>query len=142
MFGHHPARGVSQLFSPPGSRQVGRQSAFWPSQIFLRLLISAAVLFLSATLAAQATGNAGSITGTVTDPTGAIVPGATVQIHNPVSEFTRNTTTDSAGKFSFANVPLNPYHLTVTSQGFAPAAQDVEVRSSLPVSLKISLQIT
>jgi hypothetical protein len=91
---------------------------------------------------AQATGNAGSITGAVSDPTGAVVPGATVQIHNPVSEFTRSTTTDSSGKFSFPNVPLNPYHLTVNSQGFAGFARDVEVRSALPLVVNVTLQIS
>ena len=91
---------------------------------------------------AQSTGNAGSVTGTVTDPTGAVVPGATVQIHNPVSQYNRTATTDSAGKFTFPNVPLNPYHLTVTSQGFESSAQDVDVRSSVPVSVAISLHIS
>ena len=61
---------------------------------------------------AQTTGNS-SLSGVVSDPSGAVVPGATVEIHNPVSQFTRSTTTDSAGQFSFPNVPLNPYHLTV-----------------------------
>src|SRR4029077_10087163 len=36
---------------------------------------------------------------------------------------------------------FNPYHLTVTAQGFATAAQDVEVRSSVPVALKIGLNL-
>ena len=59
--------------------------------------------------------NSASISGTVLDPTGAVVPNATVEIHNPVSHFDRSTTTDSSGKFSFANVPFNPYHLSVTA---------------------------
>src|SRR5215472_9574588 len=91
---------------------------------------------------AQSTGNAGSINGTVTDPSGAVVPNATVEIHNPVSRFSRTTQTDSAGKFAFPNVPLNPYHLTVTAQGFGQSAQDVEVRSSLPVTANVKLQIS
>jgi hypothetical protein len=91
---------------------------------------------------AQSTGNAGSVTGTVTDPTGAVVPGATVQIHNPVSQYNRTATTDSSGKFTFPNVPLNPYHLSVTGAGFEPFAQDIEVRSSLPVSVAINLHIS
>jgi len=91
---------------------------------------------------AQSTGNASSINGTVTDPSGAVVPNATVEIHNPVSQFSRTTQTDSAGKFAFPNVPLNPYHLTVTAQGFGQSAQDVEVRSSLPVTANVKLQIS
>src|ERR1700744_1874912 len=87
------------------------------------------------------TGNSGSINGTVTDPTGAVVPGATVEIHNPVSQYSRTTTSDDAGKFSFPNVPFNPYHLAATAKGFSQAAQDVEVRSSVPVTAKVTLPL-
>src|SRR5208283_4296543 len=47
----------------------------------------------------------------------------------------------SAGRFSFPNVPFNPYHLSVSLTGFAPYSQDVDVRSAVPLSLKITLQI-
>jgi len=48
---------------------------------------------------AQSSSNSGSINGTVLDPTGAVVPDATVEIHNPVSHFDRSTTTDKSGSF-------------------------------------------
>ncbi|MGA3318318.1 MAG: carboxypeptidase-like regulatory domain-containing protein [Candidatus Korobacteraceae bacterium] len=89
---------------------------------------------------AQTTGNS-SLSGVVADPSGAVVPGATIEIHNPVSQFDRSTTTDSAGRFSFPNVPFNPYHLSVNVTGFAAYSQDVDVRSAVPLSLKITLQI-
>src|SRR6185312_4201476 len=82
-----------------------------------------------------------SITGTVVDPSGAVVPGATVEIQNPVSQFQRTATTDSSGAFGIENVPFNPYHVTVTAPGFAAFAQDLDLRSAVPVSLKISLQL-
>jgi len=50
-------------------------------------------------------------------------------------------TTDGAGKFSFPNVSFNPYHLTVTQEGFASHAQDIDVRSVVPVSLNITLEV-
>ncbi len=90
---------------------------------------------------AQSSGNSGSINGSVSDPTGAVVPKAVVEIRNPVSGFDRSTTTDAAGKFAFTNVPFNPYHLTVTATGFASAVQDVEPRSSVPISVAINLQV-
>jgi len=90
---------------------------------------------------AQTTGSS-SLSGVVSDPSGAVVPGATVEIRNPVSELTRSTITDGAGKFSFPNVPFNPYHLSVTVSGFAPYSQDVDVRSAVPMSLKITLKIS
>jgi len=40
-------------------------------------------------------GSSGSINGTVLDPTGAVVPNATVEIHNPVSHFDRSATADT-----------------------------------------------
>ena len=86
---------------------------------------------------------AASISGTVQDPSGAVVASATVTIQNPVSTYQRSTTTDSSGNFRFPNVPFNSYHMTITASGFAPAAQDVDVRSSgAPVELKIPLKIS
>src|SRR5579863_3577944 len=85
--------------------------------------------------------NSASISGTVTDPTGAVVPKATVEIHNPVSGYDRTTTTDTSGNFSFANIPFNPYHLTVSLTGFNNYTQDVTVQSSVPMNLKISLSL-
>jgi hypothetical protein len=76
--------------------------------------IALLLLFILAGINAWAqSGNSTSISGTVVDPSGAVVEGATVQVENPVSQFVRSTTTDSAGKFTVPNVPFNPYHLTV-----------------------------
>ena len=90
---------------------------------------------------AQSGGSSGSINGTVLDSSGAVVTNASVEIHNPVSGFDRTTTTDSKGNFSFTNVPFNPYHTTVKAAGFAQYAQDVEVRSVVPVTVKVSLTV-
>jgi hypothetical protein len=70
-----------------------------------------------------------------------VVGNASVEIHNAVSGYDRTTTTDSNGKFSFPNVPFNPYHMTVTAGGFAASAQDVEVRSALGVIVKVNLAV-
>ncbi|HWC18438.1 MAG TPA: TonB-dependent receptor [Terriglobales bacterium] len=82
-----------------------------------------------------------SVSGTVVDPTGAVVPGATVEIRNPVSQFERSVTTDNSGTFSIPNIPFNPYHMTVIGKGFAPYAEDVDLRSPVPYNLKVSLQM-
>ncbi|MGD1023283.1 MAG: TonB-dependent receptor [Candidatus Sulfotelmatobacter sp.] len=108
------------------------------------LAASMVIFFLTVGLRAyaQSGGNSGTISGTVLDPTGAVVSGATVEVHNPVSHFDQSTTTDTSGSFSIPNVPFNPYHMTVTAAGFASAAQDVDVRSVVPVSVKINLQVS
>jgi len=91
---------------------------------------------------AQSGGNSGTISGTVLDPSGAVVPNATVEIQDPVSHFDRSTITDKSGNFTIPNVPFNPYHMTVKAEGFAPTAQDVQVRSVVPVSVNISLPVS
>lgn len=90
---------------------------------------------------AQTAGNAGTIYGTVTDATGAIVPDATVTIENPVSGYSRITTSDGAGRYQFTNIPLNPYHMVISVKGFSKHSQDVEVRSFVPITLKTSLTV-
>lgn len=99
--------------------------------------------FLTLTLGlfAQSVGTSATLQGAVTDPSGAVVPNATVEIRNPVSGFERTTQTDNSGAFAFTNVPFNPYHLTVTAPGFSPFVQDIEVRSSVPMELKVGLQV-
>jgi hypothetical protein len=106
-----------------------------------RLIAIFAATFMAAAGWSQSTGNSGSINGTMEDSTGAVLPNATVEIRNPVSGFDRSTVTDSSGKFEFTNIPFNPYHLTVTAQGFASYAQDVEPRSSVPLNVAIKLQV-
>jgi hypothetical protein len=113
---------------------------------FCKRPLFAAVLFtLSLSLlpsaSAQSGGSSTSVTGTVVDPTGAVVANATVEVRNPVSGFSRTVTTDSGGKFTIPNVPFNPYHVSVGGLGFAPYAQDVDVRSLVPVNLNITLNV-
>jgi Carboxypeptidase regulatory-like domain len=96
-------------------------------------------IFLASCVLAQS--NSGTITGTVTDPSGAVVAGASVSISNPVSEYSRTVTTDKTGHYQFTSLPFNPYHLAITATGFATSAQDVDVRSTVPVTLATALQV-
>jgi len=89
----------------------------------------------------QSAGSSTSITGTVVDPSGAVVANATVDVRNVVSGFQRTVSTNALGKFAIPNVPFNPYHLSVSGRGFAIYAQDVDVRSVVPVNLSIVLQL-
>ena len=108
---------------------------------YKKSLYAASVIIFSLTLSVSVCAQSGGVTGTVVDPTGAVVANATVEMRNPVSGYGRATQTDSLGKFSIPNVPFNPYHLTVTGQGFNSYAQDIDVRSVVPVDVKISLNV-
>jgi len=105
------------------------------------VLVLGFVLLLTAGPAKAQLGNSGSIEGVVKDASGGVVAGATVEISYAVSGFRRETTTGSDGSFKFTNVPLNSYHLLVAAGGFANYAQDVDVRSGVPVTLQIGLKI-
>jgi hypothetical protein len=115
------------------------QASWQKSRCAAFLVISILALGMSAY---PQSGNSTSITGTVLDPSGAVVAGATVEVRNPVSGYYRSTVSNSAGRFTIPNVPFNPYHVTVSSKGFASHVQDVDVRSSVPVDLSITLKVT
>jgi hypothetical protein len=89
----------------------------------------------------KAQGNAGAIEATVKDQSGAVIAGATVQIGNSVSGFSRSAITSVEGTCKFTNVPFNPYHLVVDAAGFASYAQDVDVRSSVPTVAQVTLKV-
>src|SRR5215470_6757920 len=108
---------------------------------FNYILLGFIVLVFSViTLLAQSVAS-GTIEGTVVDPSGGIVVGATVEIRNPITGFQQMTTTDSMGVFRFSNVPFNSYHLQVMQAGFDPAAQDINVRSTVTVPVKVMLPV-
>lgn len=106
-------------------------------------LIFAAILFVQGVSAEPNPSNigSGSVMGTVTDPTGAVVPNATVTVTNPVTGFKATAKTNANGAFEVRPVPFNNYHVAVSAPGFNPGSSDVDVRSVLPVPLPITLQI-
>jgi hypothetical protein len=103
-----------------------------------RLLV---FLCCAASMFGQALGNAGTIEGTVTDSSGALLPSAKVMIVNRITNYQQTATTDSKGAFRLTNVPPNPYHVEVSAPNFSTSQQDLEVRSTVPVSLRISLSV-
>ena len=106
------------------------------------LLLAAFVLIAAAHASApQSAGNSATVSGTVTDPTGAAIPGAAITLQNPISGYSRKSTTDSAGHYQFVNVPLNPYSLLTSAPGFASSHKDVALTSFVPVTANITLSI-
>ena len=92
-------------------------------------------------LSAFAQGTSGSVSGTVTDPTAAVVGNAVVTIANPLTGYTRTTKSDSGGVFHFYNVPFNTYRLTVLTSGFQPATLSATVNSVVVLNLPVALSL-
>jgi hypothetical protein len=100
------------------------------------------LILLTAALHCPAEGsNAGPVIGTVSDPTGAVIPGAAVHLTNTASGLDRTTVTDATGQFTFTGIPFNPYRISVSAKGFSPASQKLEIRSSVGANLNLTLQI-
>ena len=102
---------------------------------------SFAWMLLACSVGGYAQSSSGTIHGAVLDPSGAAIAGATVAILNSVSHYQVSVQANAQGVFQFANVPYNTYHLTASASGFQNAAQDVDVRSAVPVEVKVSLPV-
>src|SRR5580704_15945426 len=75
-------------------------------------------LLLFSAVAALAQGDRGTITGTVTDPTDAVVPNANIQVTNSDTAAAYHVGTTNTGNYTLANLPVGTYVLTVDAAGF------------------------
>jgi hypothetical protein len=83
-----------------------------------------------------------SLRGTVYDPKGAVVSGASVTIHNPETGFAHTIKSDSQGNYQFLELPPATYELTVEVQGFAPQKQvGVQLLVASPATLNVTMQV-
>src|SRR4029453_2711860 len=114
-------------------------SIFTRTAVCLIVLVFAALT--PASSSAQELGGAGTVQGTVKDPTGGVMVSVSVTLSNPVTGLRRTATTDAMGRFVFRNLPPNPYHLEVSAQGFQALSRDVDVRSALPLDLDLTLAL-
>ena len=106
----------------------------------LACALSFAVLFTALSAHAQA-GGAGRIYGEVTDPSGAVIPNATVTLKNSASGFSQSAVTGTSGKFQITNVPFSAYAISVSAKGFAPLTQTVQVSSAVGNKLDLVLGV-
>ena len=108
--------------------------------LFTFLAVCAVVLSLSMVGLAQEL--AATLTGTVTDPSGAVVAGATVSVHSDdTGADLRTVTTSSTGNFNITNLPAGRYTVTVKNGGFqAYVAKDVILNVAEKHTLDVALK--
>jgi hypothetical protein len=90
-------------------------------------MVVALVLIISSQTPSQI--QIGRLKGTVTDQTGAPVPGATVTLDNPLTGFHNTVSTDREGGYAFTDVPFNSYALRVRLAGFKTATQSISIQT-------------
>ena len=104
--------------------------------------IKLALFVLAVQSALWAETPSGSISGVVTDANGAVVPGATVVASNAAIGLTRSVTTNNDGAYTFVNLPVGTYEVTVVANGFEPykvIALTLNVGQHLTVSGSLSV---
>jgi hypothetical protein len=89
-----------------------------------RLVLAIATLALLCAVPSLAQVVKGSISGTATDPQGAVVSGATVKAINDATGATLTTTSDSSGSFHFNLIPVGTYRVELTATGFKTTVQN------------------
>ncbi|MEZ5307301.1 MAG: TonB-dependent receptor [Pyrinomonadaceae bacterium] len=109
------------------------------SKMFLAMLTALFAVSFAGSIFAQS--GTATVVGSITDQTGAGVPGATVTISNPSTGFKRTATSDSQGNYTFPGIPNGTYRLEVEATGFKKAVNTnvqalVDSTATIPVVLE------
>ena len=108
----------------------------------LSAIVAGLLLGLSSATLLRAQSIYGTITGTVSDQSGAVAPGAEVQLKNAATGEVRKTTTNADGYFSYSSVPAGTYSLSVKITGFRTAVTEgIQVTGASTLSFPFKLQI-
>src|SRR5580693_8181605 len=108
----------------------------------MKRLVLAVLVVLSLAVAANAQTFRGAINGTVSDPSGASVPNAAVKATENSTGIEHNTVATSDGAFSFQDIPLDFYKVSVTAAGFPVYTVDkVEVTAGTIYTLTVKLSL-
>ena len=94
---------------------------------FLALALLAAILGLPGSVFAQ---GSASLSGLVTDNSGAVVPGASIKIRHLSTNVTSQTVSTGAGYYRFPTLPIGEYEVTVDHAGFAQNTQHVIIETA------------
>ncbi len=110
----------------------------WASKALHLIVVLAVLAFGSLPLLAQF--DTGTITGTVTDASGAVVANATVTVMNTGTGFRKRLVTDQSGDFVASSVPFGIYVVTVRATGFAETKSN-EIRLNVGATVKVNLVV-
>src|SRR6185312_7203854 len=116
-----------------------RALVFWAG----RMAMVTALFWLAAVpvnMAAQST-TSGDITGVVSDPSGAAIPGATVTITNNATGAAHTRTTDPHGNYRFSLLSPGEYMVAATATGFAPRKANVVVNVGQVSAANLRMQV-
>jgi len=112
------------------------------SSLFASFLLCSLVLVLGNALPAGAQSTAsGTVVGTVTDPSGALVGGAKVEVTDVATHTARTVNTNDAGHYVVADLNPGQYDVVVVKQGFSTTKTSSEVKVGVTTTLNLTLQV-
>src|SRR6266700_1186155 len=107
----------------------------------MRLYRLFSLLWLVGSIWAQSTPTT-NLSGTVTDPTGAVIVSASLELTNIGTHWSHKTASDSQGRFQFSLVPPGAYDLSVDAKGFATVHQEgIRLDADVPATLHLTLTV-
>lgn len=110
--------------------------------LFARLTVCLAMLLLgSATFVWGQSTDSGTVAGIVTDPSGAVVNGATVTLTDTSTKNSRTATTNEAGRYILVNVSPGIYDLVITKQGFSATKTQTTVKVAVANTVNMTLHV-
>jgi hypothetical protein len=108
---------------------------------FRRLGALIIALTMAGALPAYAQFDRGTISGTIKDPQGAVIPGVTVNVTNTQTQQLRTTVTDGSGFFTFTNLQPGKYDISAELEGFKKISrQNVQLDAAASISLDLALE--
>ena len=137
-------RFVATLCGERGIQKAAKRSFGWRRQntwICLLTLVTASAMIFTSSAIAQTTVAQGSVQGTVTDPSGAVVSGAKITITNKATGQVVTTTTSSGGTYSSGGLIVGDYAVRVEAKGFKTTQFIVPVQVAVTTAGSVKLEV-
>jgi Carboxypeptidase regulatory-like domain len=107
----------------------------------LLVMISLLTLLIHPSFIVLAQVPTGTITGTITDPQGAVIQKATVTVTNKDTGASRVVVTTDSGTFTAPSLPPGSYDVRIEASGFAPTVRTVDIATGLTTTLNVPMQV-
>jgi hypothetical protein len=110
-----------------------------PSKIFVPLILVVFILSGAVSIYSQVTG--ATLSGTISDPSGSVIPDAQISVNNIATGISQNFQTDSAGYYTAPNLAPGTYEVKVTAKGFNTAASTVTLAVGAQQQLDFPMKV-
>src|SRR4029078_10530733 len=113
-----------------------------PSNHLLKLIVLVIAIFFTGQVASAQLRVVGKVSGTVLDPTGAVVPNAQITLKDTMTGITKEATSNDNGTFLFPDLTSGTYELVIVRDGFQKSVvPNVVVNTSQTTDVRVNLEV-